>query len=155
MFNTKGITTSKRQDWKTPKALYDRLNAIFKFDTDPCPAGKVFDGKDGLNMPWGKRNFVNPPYGHMLCKWVKKAYEESKKKKLVVLLIPSRTNTRYWHDYVMKADEIWLVKGRIKFDNVKVAPFPSAIIVFDGTIKDPDAYGPRWESVNTIGDFIK
>jgi len=145
--------SSIRQDWKTPKELYNSLYGKFKFDYDPCPAGKTFDGIDGLNVPWGKSNFVNLPYGS-IKKWVKKSYEESMKGKLVVMLIPSRTDTRYWHDYIMKADEIWFVKGRLKFDDKNPAPFPSAIIVFDGTRKEPHE-DILLMSVNNKGEMIK
>ena len=76
--------------------------------------------------------FVNPPYGRGIKDWVKKCYEEgTKKDTTVVMLIPARTDTKYWHDYVMRADEIRLVKGRIKFGGGNnSAPFPSAVVVF-------------------------
>lgn len=120
---------SERLDWKTPTAVYDKLNDEFEFDFDPCPTDPDFDG---LAVEWGNRNFVNPPYGREIPKWIKKGYEESKKGKLVVFLIPSRTDTRWWHDYVMKAKEIRFIKGRLKFDDHKnSAPFPSAVVVFD------------------------
>lgn len=122
--------SSLRMDWKTPKAVYQILNAEFRFDHDPCPAD--WDGvTDGLKNSWGGCNFVNPPYGKELPKWVAKAYEQWKLGKTVVLLIPSRTDTRWWHDYCMKADDIRFIKGRLKFDEHKyTAPFPSVVIVF-------------------------
>ena len=78
--------------------------------------------------------FVNPPYGRGVEKWIKKAYEESRKEDTrVVMLIPARTDTKYWHQYIMKADEVYFVKGRLKFGTAEnCAPFPSAVIVFDG-----------------------
>lgn len=119
--------SSQRLDWKTPNGVYDELNAEFNFDHDPCPPNYIVDG---LTSEWGKSNFVNPPYGRELPKWIKKAYEESLKGRTVVLLIPSRTDTRWWHDYVMKG-EIRFIKGRLKFDEHKnSAPFPSAVVVF-------------------------
>jgi len=125
---TKGMMSSIRLDWKTPKAVYQTLNAEFQFDFDPCPPNPKFNG---LNIEWGKRNFVNPPYGTEIKKWIKKGYEEHLKNKTVVFLIPSRTDTIYWHDYIMKANEIRFIKGRLCFDDLKSpAPFPSAIIVF-------------------------
>jgi site-specific DNA-methyltransferase (adenine-specific) len=77
---------------------------------------------------------VNPPYGREIGKWIKKAHEEgSKPSTVVVCLVPSRTDTKYWHDYCMKADEIYFVKGRLKFGNSSsAAPFPSAVVVFRG-----------------------
>jgi len=121
---------SERLNWKTPKRFYEVLDAEFHFDFDPCPVKPAFDG---LEIEWGKRNFVNPPYGREIPKWVKKGFEESCKGKLVVFLIPSRTDTKWWHEYIMKAEEIRFIKGRLHFDDAKnPAPFPSAIIVFRG-----------------------
>lgn len=113
---------------KTPKAFYDELNKEFKFTFDPCPINPTFNG---LDIPWKKRNFVNPPYGQEIKKWIKKAYDESLKNKLCVLLIPARTDTVYWHEYVMKAKEIRFIKGRLVFENYNnSAPFPSCVVVF-------------------------
>ena len=114
--------------WKTPKAVYQVLDSEFAFDFDPCPTNPTFDG---LNIEWGQCNFVNPPYGSMLSKWIEKGYNEWKKGKTVVFLIPSRTDTIAWHKYIMKATEIRFIKGRLKFgDATNSAPFPSAIIIF-------------------------
>ncbi|RWZ85536.1 MAG: adenine methyltransferase [Hydrotalea sp. AMD] len=120
--------SSQRQNWKTPVKFYDELNKEFSFDFDPCPPDPAFDG---LSIEWKKRNFVNPPYGKVLPLWVEKGYHEAQKGKLVVMLIPSRTDTRYWHDFIMKAKEIRFIKGRLKFDDQKnSAPFPSCIVIF-------------------------
>uniref|UniRef100_A0A6M3IYU3 Putative methyltransferase n=1 Tax=viral metagenome TaxID=1070528 RepID=A0A6M3IYU3_9ZZZZ len=122
--------SSERHDWRTPKALYARLDAEFHFDFDPCPVDPDFDG---LAVEWGERNFVNPPYGREIGKWCAKALEEARKGKLVVMLIPARTDTRWWHEYIMKADEIRLIKGRLRFDDGTVgAPFPSVVVVLKG-----------------------
>jgi len=122
--------SSHRLDWKTPKAVFQVLDAEFHFDFDPCPPRPFFNG---LSIEWGECNFVNPPYGRELPKWIKKGYEENQKGKTVVFLIPSRTDTRWWHDYVMKADEVRFIKGRLKFDDGKgSAPFPSCIVIFYG-----------------------
>jgi len=77
---------------------------------------------------------MNPPYGRGIGKWIKKAYEEGEKcSTVVVCLVPSRTDTKWWHEYCMKADEIYFVKGRLKFgDSNNAAPFPSAVVVFRG-----------------------
>src|SRR5690606_4287150 len=75
--------------------------------------------------------FMNPPYGRVIADWIRKAYEEAQAGALVVALIPARTDTRYWHEYVMKAAEIRLVKGRLKFGNSRdSAPFPSAVVIW-------------------------
>lgn len=120
--------SSQRFDWKTPKAVYQILDSEFNFNHDPCPTNPTHDG---LKNDWGRRNYVNPPYGREIGKWCKKAYEEWQKGKLVVMLIPSRTDTKWWHDYIMKVDEIRFIKGRLNFDDSgNPAPFPSAVIIF-------------------------
>jgi hypothetical protein len=122
--------SSLRLDWKTPKAVYQVLDSEFRFDHDPCPPNYEVDG---LTSEWGMSSYVNPPYGRELPKFIAKGYEEWKKGKTVVFLIPSRTDTRWWHDYCMKATEIRYIKGRLKFDDQpNPAPFPSAIVVFKG-----------------------
>ena len=133
--------SSKTDNWATPQTFFDRLNTEFKFTLDPCAdkdnakCGKYYTADDdGLSQDWaGERVFMNPPYGRAISDWVRKAYEESTKGALVVALIPARTDTRYWHDYVMRAKEIRLVKGRLKFgDGRNSAPFPSAVVIWDG-----------------------
>ena len=124
----RGLFSSLRADWKTPKALYQSLDAEFGFDFDPCP---IKPKVNGLDSDWRNVNFVNPPYGKEITKWIQKGYQESLKGKTVVFLLPSRTDTRWWHDYIMKADEIRFIRGRLKLDDQKnSAPFPSAIVVF-------------------------
>jgi site-specific DNA-methyltransferase (adenine-specific) len=126
---TTGLFSSTTPHWATPKAVYDELNTEFHFDDDPCP---LF-GNGGLDRKWGRCVYMNPPYGRAIVPWVKRAYEEAQKGKVVVCLLPSRTDTRWWHDYVMKASEIRFIKGRLHFnDSPQGAPFPSAIIVFNG-----------------------
>jgi phage N-6-adenine-methyltransferase len=136
--------SSKTGQWATPKEFFDKLDWRFgPFDLDPCAdptntkcANFFTEAEDGLSKDWyGFTSFVNPPYGRGIDKWIKKAYEESRKEDTkVVMLIPARTDTKYWHNYVMKADEIYFLKGRLKFgDSDNSAPFPSAIVVFDGS----------------------
>lgn len=121
------LFSSAHDNWKTPNEVYQVLDDEFCFDDDPCPIG----GKNGLEREWGSSVFVNPPYSQ-IKDWCKKAYEESLKGKTVVMLIPSRTDTKYWHDYVMKAIEIRFIKGRLRFGGSKnSAPFPSCIVVFN------------------------
>lgn len=122
---------SERMDWKTPKAVYQTLHAEFGFNHDPCPA--KWDGLiDGLQSSWGGGvNYVNPPYGRELPLWIAKAYEQWQLGKTVVLLIPSRTDTRWWHDFCMQASEIRFIKGRLRFDDQpNPAPFPSCLVIF-------------------------
>ena len=115
--------SSKVQDWATPQDFFDKVNTeLGPFTLDACASeqnakcNKFFTAKDdGLTQDWhGNNVFVNPPYGRGIDKWIKKAYEESQKSRTrVVMLIPARTDTKYWHDYVMKADVIYFVKGRL------------------------------------------
>lgn len=121
---------SERMDWKTPKAVYQALDAEFGFDHDPCPPNFEIDG---LTSTWGGVNYVNPPYGRQLPLFIKKGFEQWQEGKTVVFLIPSRTDTRWWHDYCMKASEIRFIKGRLKFDDQpNPAPFPSCLVIFRG-----------------------
>ena len=120
--------TSLCQHWQTPRETYDALDREFRFDFDPCPHGFMIDG---LKEDWGQSNFVNPPF-KTIALWIQKAWAEHQKGKRVVMLIPSRTDTRWWHDYVMKASEIRFIKGRLKYSGAKFnAPFPSCVVVFD------------------------
>tara|TARA_R110002020_G_scaffold473393_1_gene702565 strand:+ start:973 stop:1464 length:492 start_codon:yes stop_codon:yes gene_type:complete len=138
----KTMFSSDSSDWETPKDFFERLNRSFRFTLDPCCTPKTtkcpsFFTKDhdGLSKSWaGHRVFMNPPYGRGIKKWIKKAYEEgSKPQTIVACLIPARTDTKYWHEYCMKADEIYFVKGRLKFgDSPNAAPFPSAVVVSRG-----------------------
>lgn len=125
--NYRGLFSSTSSHWVTPKDLYEALDREFSFNDDPCPLG----GEGGLDRPWGTRVYCNPPYGREITKWLERAYQESVRGKIVVCLIPSRTDTRWWHDYVMKAKEIRFIKGRLKFGEAKnSAPFPSAVVIF-------------------------
>lgn len=81
----------------------------------------------------GKRVFCNPPYGRELPKWIKKAHDEAEKGALVVMLIPARTDTRAFHDYIYHQAEIRFLRGRIRFVGSKWnAPFPSMVVIFEG-----------------------
>ena len=131
----RGLFSSLRTNWKTPKALYQTLDAEFGFDYDPCPTKPK---GDGLESDWGYANFVNPPYGKEITRWIQKGYQEFLKGKTVVFLLPSRTDTGWWHEYVMRAHEIRFIKGRLKFDDHRnSAPFPSAIVVSKSTNGKP------------------
>jgi site-specific DNA-methyltransferase (adenine-specific) len=126
----KGLMTSLSPHWATPKWLYEELDKEFNFDYDPCPLNSTHNT---LLECWGRVNFINPPYGRFIGEWIKKSYEVAQGGATCVLLIPSRTDTKWWHDYIMKADEIRFIKGRLKFGESKnSAPFPSAIAIFRG-----------------------
>lgn len=102
-------------DWATPKDFYKKLDDKYHFDFDPCPYQADFDG---LNMEWGKRNFINPPYSRKLKEaFVRKAVKESYKGKLCVLLLPVSTSTALFHEVIKpNAKSIEFVRGRIKFE---------------------------------------
>ena len=133
---------SHKQEWTTPDDLFGRIHQEFHFTldlaADACntKCREYFDAKqDALGKTWQGVCWLNPPYGakqHRLSDWVKKAYNESQKSGCtVVMLIPARTNTRWWHDYCMKAAEIRLLNGRPKFGDAKHGlPQPLALIVF-------------------------
>jgi site-specific DNA-methyltransferase (adenine-specific) len=138
----RGIFSSNTDEWATPKNLFRALDAEFNFTLDPCAdetnakcARYFTEADDGLAQPWDGIVFMNPPYGRDIGKWVKKAYEESLRGATVVCLIPARTDTAYWHDYAMQADEVRFIRGRLHFGGehertAHNAPFPSAVVVF-------------------------
>ncbi len=129
--NTKVMFSSLSDEWRTPKSLFDKLDKEFNFDSDPCPMkGKPLK-KGILKGVWLKRVFVNPPYSK-IKDWIIQGYIHSQHTNVVVvMLIPSRTDTKWWHDYVMKAKEIRFIKGRLKFSGHKnSAPFPSCVVIF-------------------------
>lgn len=138
-----GLMTSLSPHWATPKWLYDELDKEFHFDDDPCPLG----GSGGLAREWGKRVYVNPPYGRMISRWIEKAWvsiygqfnaDDMPTSDVVVMLLPARTDTRWWHEYVMKAREIRFIRGRLKFgDSKNSAPFPSVIVIFNDSGRVP------------------
>lgn len=139
--NTEIMFSSKTAEWATPQDFFDRLNAEFNFTLDPCAThenakcAKYFTIDDnGLKQDWqGHMVFCNPPYGKAIKDWVRKCYEESKKPgTTVVMLIPARTDTSYFHDYIYgKAREIRFLRGRLKFGGSQnSAPFPSMVVVF-------------------------
>ena len=135
----KGLFTSNTNEWATPQNFYDQINKEFIFsldvaankDNSKCP--RFYDKSDnGLSKSWDNETvWCNPPYGREIGKWVKKASEATGG--VVVMLIPARTDTRYFHDYIYqkKNVEIRFLKGRLKFgDSTNSAPFPSMVVIF-------------------------
>ena len=138
---TAGMFSSRTDEWATPAATFAALDAEFHFNLDPCAtdanhkcADYFTKRENGLLQDWsGRRVFCNPPYGRVMPAWVKKCSEEAQKPgTLVVALLPSRTDTAYFHDYIYgKAREIRFVRGRLHFNESKsAAPFPSMIVIF-------------------------
>jgi len=120
---------SKSDSWATPKEVYDELDREFHFNFDPCPLNEHPEfGENGLLIEWGTRVFMNPPYSHPEP-WVKRAYEQSLKGKLVVGLLRGDTSTNWFHNWVLGKAEIRFVRGRICF-NDKPAPFASIIAIW-------------------------
>lgn len=127
--------------WATPDWLYDSLNDEFNFDFDPCPLNADFDG---LKIEWGNSNFVNPPYNKIdKPKFIQKAYDEWKKGKTCVLLIPAATGTKQFHDLILPNAEIRFMRGRIAFKGygkngyteTTKGKHDSMIVIFDKRLK--------------------
>ena len=136
---TKGMMSSNTDEWATPKLFFKELNDEFQFDLDPCASKENHKCKkyftkedDGLKQNWGGyRVFCNPPYGKEISKWVEKAYLENKNNKtFVVMLLPARTDTKWFHNYIYNRHKIIFIKGRLKFnDGKQSAPFPSMLVI--------------------------
>lgn len=134
------LFSSKSVVWETPQDLFDKLNAEFHFDLDVCAlpenakCEKYYTPEDdGLLQPWNGVCWCNPPYGRTIGKWIQKAYETFAGGGTVVMLLPARTDTKWFHEYIYNKAEIRFIKGRLKFGNSKnSAPFPSMVVVFDG-----------------------
>jgi len=114
---------AKSVEWGTPQEFFDELNREFDFTLDPCASHEnakceryFTKDEDGLAQSWaGERVFMNPPYGNQASNWIAKAYFESQYAEVVVALLPARTDTRWFHDFVYGKAEIRFVKGRLKF----------------------------------------
>lgn len=128
--------SSKTDLWATPQEFFDALNREFGFTLDVCATRdnakcrRYFTSEqDGLAQDWTGTVWMNPPYGRAIGEWVSKAFWCDAH--VVVCLLPARTDTRWWHEYVAQADEIRFVRGRLKFGNAQhSAPFPSAVVIF-------------------------
>jgi len=142
-----GLFTSNKEDWETPGNFFNSLNEKYHFkwdlaaSNDNAKCNNYFTHDDNsLEQNWGGLDgnlFVNPPYGRELKLWVKKASETHLKNgQYLVMLIPSRTDTSYWHDYIFDHAEIEFLRGRLKFEVDGVskdpAPFPSALVIYKG-----------------------
>lgn len=136
--NTQVMFSSATDMWATPQDFFDNLNNEFRFEIDVCATAenakcKTFYTKEqnGLEMPWNGVCWCNPPYGREIGKWVERAYTSSVGGATVVMLLPARTDTKWFHEYIYGKAEIRFIKGRLKFGNSKnSAPFPSMVAVF-------------------------
>lgn len=131
------LFSSKKDDWETPDELFLELNRVFQFNLDVCATAEnakcdafFTKNEDGLLQDWsGRRCWCNPPYGRGIGEWCKKAVESGAE--VVVLLIPARTDTAWFHDWVLPFMNIRFLRGRIKFKGAtNSAPFPSMIAVY-------------------------
>ena len=126
-------------DWKTPDYILNPLKKEFDFDFDPCPTDPVIDG---LTIEWGQRNFINPPYSRKLKQaFIRKAFDESRKGKLCVMLLPVSTSTKIFHEVIYHNAEIRFLKGRVKFEGINTFGKPvnnkcgmhdSMVVIFRG-----------------------
>lgn len=154
--NNEVMWSSKSDEWSTPIDFFNEIDKEFHFNLDPCSTAEnhkclnyFTKEDDGLSKSWGGYHvFVNPPYSE--CeKWVSKAFYETRQDKtLVVLLLPSRTDTKYFHDYILNRSEIRFIRGRLKFgDQKSPAPFPSMLVIFRGAKCEQD-------NQRTIFDYL-
>lgn len=134
----KALFSSNTDEWATPQAFFDDLDKEFHFTLDVCAneqnhkCTKYFTkDDDGLAQNWGGHIiWCNPPYGRDIANWVKKCSEHTG---VAVMLLPARTDTRWFHEYIYQKAEIRFIKGRLKFGGAKnPAPFPSMVVIFRG-----------------------
>ena len=138
--NTELMFSSKTDLWETPQDFFDALNAEFKFELDVCALPEnakcekyYTPEQDGLVQEWIGVCWCNPPYGKQIGKWVEKA---AKANTTVVMLLPARTDTRWFHDWVLPYAEIRWIKGRLKFGGAtNSAPFPSMVCVYKAALE--------------------
>ena len=136
---SKVVFSSKKHDWETPSYLFNKYNDIYNFELDVCAEAHntkldnyISPEQNGLKTSWADRNWCNPPYRNV-SEWVEKAYKESWEDRLTVMLLPARTDTKWFHRYIYKRDnvEVEFLKGRLKFVGAQhAAPFPSMIVIF-------------------------
>ncbi|MFQ7486715.1 MAG: DNA N-6-adenine-methyltransferase [Faecalibacterium sp.] len=142
--NSAVFYSSKTDMWATPQDFFDALDAEFHFTLDACAVKEnakceayYTPEQDGLDQPWTGRVWCNPPYGRNVGQWVKKAHDTASGGGFVVMLLPARTDTRWFHDYIYGKTEVRFIKGRLKFGSCQnAAPFPSMVVIFGGEHKN-------------------
>jgi phage N-6-adenine-methyltransferase len=152
----KALFASAKEDWGTPQGLFEQLDHEFGFTLDAAAtlANRMCDeflgpgsplGEDALGpVHWETTNpdygavWCNPPYGRAIGLWVAKAIDEAMHGNLVVMLLPARTDTKWFHHAVASGAEVRLIKGRLTFEGAPAsAPFPSALFIFRPHIEGP------------------
>lgn len=142
--NSAVFYSSKTDMWATPQDFFDALDAEFHFTLEACAVKEnakceayYTPEQDGLDQPWTGRVWCNPPYGRNVGQWVKKAHDTASGGGFVVMLLPARTDTRWFHDYIYGKTEVRFIKGRLKFGSCQnAAPFPSMVVIFGGEHKN-------------------
>jgi phage N-6-adenine-methyltransferase len=133
--------SSDKMDWETPDDLFKKLDQEFHFTLDVCATKhnkkckRFFSPEDdGLSQDWsGEVCWMNPPYGREIKRWVDKAYTTTCSECICVCLLPVRSDTQWWHNFVMKSAEIRFLTKRLSFQGSNnKAPFPAVIVVFSG-----------------------
>ena len=121
------LFTSNTVEWETPQALFDQLNEEFRFTLDPCATAEnakcrkyYTKEQDGLLQDWtGETVYCNPPYGRQMGRWIEKCYEHWLSGGVAVMLIPARTDTKAFHEYIYGKAEIRFIRGRLRFGNAE------------------------------------
>lgn len=136
--------SSKSGVWETPQCFFDALNDEFGFTLDACALPEnakcekyYTPEQDGLIQPWYGVVWCNPPYGREVTRWVRKALLSAHEGATVVMLLPARTDTLWFHDFIYQKPyvEVRFVRGRLKFGGANTnAPFPSMVCVFRGNV---------------------
>lgn len=142
--NSAVFYSSKTDMWATPQDFFDALDAEFHFTLDACAvkenakcAAYYTPEQNGLDQPWTGQVWCNPPYGRNVGQWVKKAHDTASGGGFVVMLLPARTDTRWFHDYIYGKTEVRFIKGRLKFGSCQnAAPFPNMVVIFGGEHKN-------------------
>jgi len=134
MKGRKQLFSTGKDDWTTPQDRWDEWNREYEFDTDAAASAEntkcVRFYTDALSHDWSGRVWCNPPYS-MNAQFVNHASEQRNNCSIIVMLLPARTDTRWFHDYVYGKAEIEFIKGRLKFgDSKNSAPFPSMLVIF-------------------------
>ena len=113
----KNRNLNHKDDWKTPEYILNSLKKEFGEMFDPCPLNHDLNEWNGLEIDWKDVNFINPPYSRKLKEaFIKKAFEESKKGKICVMLLPVSTSTKVFHTYIYQNAEIRFLERRVKFE---------------------------------------
>jgi len=137
----KALLKSNKDDWETPQDLFDELNREFGFTLDVCATAEntkctkyYMLSDDGLVHDWmGEIVFCNPPYGRKQDAWVRKCHEHGTRGGVAVMLLPARTDTARFHNFILGKSEIRFIRGRLTFIGAgNSAPFPSMIVIFRG-----------------------